>query len=50
MQTLRKGGAITLRNATLTIEDWDRLRDIGQFDPAYLHLRGNGGWLESRAR
>ncbi|HWT30257.1 MAG TPA: Crp/Fnr family transcriptional regulator [Propylenella sp.] len=50
MQTLRKGGSITLRNGTLTINDFDRLRDIGQFDPAYLHLRGNGGWLESRAR
>jgi hypothetical protein len=24
---------------TVTVLDWDRLREAGEFDPTYLHLR-----------
>ena len=32
-------GLITLRNGSVTVLDWDRLRQAGEFDPTYLHLR-----------
>jgi CRP-like cAMP-binding protein len=40
LQDLRRDHLITLRGRTLTILDWARLRDAGDFDAAYLHLRG----------
>ena len=39
LQELRGEGLITLRNGSLTVLDWDRLREAGEFDPTYLHLR-----------
>lgn len=41
LQDLRRDNLITLRGRTLTILDWTRLRDAGDFDAAYLHLRGH---------
>ena len=32
-------GLITLRNGSVTVLDWDRLKEAGEFDPTYLHLR-----------
>src|SRR3954469_3828772 len=39
LQDLRGEGLITLRNGSVTVLDWDRLREAGEFDPTYLHLR-----------
>ena len=38
LQELRGDGLITLRSGSLTVLDWDGLRQAGEFDPAYLHL------------
>ena len=46
--SLRKDGLITLSRRQLVVLDWTRLREIGDFDPSYLHLSakqsGGGGW------
>src|SRR5215213_733852 len=39
LQELRGDGLITLRNGSVPVLDWDRLRQAGEFDPTYLHLR-----------
>ena len=39
LQDLRAEGVIALERKTVTILDWDSLRNTGQFDPAYLHLK-----------
>ena len=39
LQQLRGDGLIRLQDRRLTILDWDRLCEVGDFDPAYLHLR-----------
>ena len=36
----RSEGLITLDARTLIIHDWDRMVDIGEFDPLYLHMEG----------
>jgi CRP-like cAMP-binding protein len=41
LQALRRTGAMEFRNGELTVRDWKRLTDIGEFDPAYLHMRGS---------
>src|SRR4051794_36996575 len=38
LQELRGEGLITLRAGSLTVLDWDRLQEAGEFDPTYLHL------------
>ncbi|MDD1450058.1 Crp/Fnr family transcriptional regulator [Sphingomonas sp. H160509] len=38
LQRFREDGTIELRNKTLTVTDPARLRSLGQFNPAYLHL------------
>ena len=38
LQELRGNGLITLRSGSLTVLDWDGLRQAGEFDPTYLHL------------
>ncbi|MDP4003345.1 Crp/Fnr family transcriptional regulator [Methylobacterium sp. NEAU K] len=38
VQELRHDGLITWRGTSLTIEDWNRLCRIAEFDPAYLDL------------
>jgi CRP-like cAMP-binding protein len=40
LQALRGDGLITLKGRTLTIRDWQRLKQAGQFEPSYLHLDG----------
>jgi CRP-like cAMP-binding protein len=35
---LRRESLVALSNRELTIHDWDRLREVGEFDPHYLHL------------
>jgi CRP-like cAMP-binding protein len=39
LQDLRGDGLITLQNGSVTVLDWDRLKEAGEFDPTYLHLR-----------
>jgi CRP-like cAMP-binding protein len=36
---LRASGCLDFRSGELTILDWDRAAEIGQFDPMYLHLK-----------
>jgi CRP-like cAMP-binding protein len=37
-QELRSEGLITWRGKTLTVNDWEGLKEAGDFDPTYLHL------------
>jgi len=39
LQELRGEGLIALHHGRLPILDWARLKEVAQFDPAYLHLR-----------
>jgi len=39
LQALRRTGAMQFRNGTMTVHDWQRLAEIGHFDPSYLHIR-----------
>ncbi|MHB0774801.1 Crp/Fnr family transcriptional regulator [Halomonas sp. WWR20] len=39
VQRLRKEGLITLNSKRMVIEDWERLKAFGQFNPNYLHHR-----------
>ena len=40
LQELRGNGLIsTPKNGRVVIEDWDRLREAGEFDPTYLTSR-----------
>jgi CRP-like cAMP-binding protein len=38
LQALRRTGTMEFRERVLTVRDWDGLRQIGEFDPRYLHL------------
>jgi CRP-like cAMP-binding protein len=37
-QQLRAEGLIVTEGTRLTIPDWERLKQVGEFDPTYLHL------------
>jgi CRP-like cAMP-binding protein len=37
-QAMRADGLIQTKGTRLTIPDWDRLKQVGDFDPTYLHL------------
>ena len=39
LQDLRGEGLITLQAGSVTVLDWERLREAGEFDPTYLHLK-----------
>jgi len=39
MKALERSGVITRKARSLLINDWDRLQKLGNFDPAYLHVR-----------
>jgi CRP-like cAMP-binding protein len=41
LQDMRAEGLIELKGDRLTIPDWDRLKEVGEFDPTYLHLEGD---------
>jgi CRP-like cAMP-binding protein len=38
LQELRARGLIRLQGARLKVLDWDGLKELGEFDPTYLHL------------
>ena len=38
LKKLRDENLLTFRGGTVTIEDWDRLQRVAEFDPTYLHL------------
>lgn len=38
LQDLRAEGLITSRGRTLIINDWERLQQVGQYSPDYLHV------------
>ena len=38
MQQLRAAGLIESRGTRITVPDWDRLKEAGEFEPTYLHL------------
>ncbi len=38
LQHLRAEGLIVTQGTKLTIPDWNRLKEVGEFDPTYLHL------------
>ena len=37
-QQMRAEGLIVTQGTRLTIPDWDKLKEVGEFDPTYLHL------------
>jgi CRP-like cAMP-binding protein len=37
LQELRGAGLITLRGGALTVQDWEGLKEAGEFDQTYLH-------------
>ena len=39
MQDLRRTRCVELRDGVLQVRDWRRLQQVGEFDPAYLHLK-----------
>ena len=39
LQDLRGEGLITLHAGSVTVLDWERLKEAGEFDPTNLHLR-----------
>ncbi len=43
IKALTQDGYITKTKRAVRIEDWDRLRQIGDFDPRYLHYNGSRG-------
>jgi hypothetical protein len=38
LQDLRAEGLITSHGKTLIINDWERLQQVGQYNPDYLHI------------
>jgi len=38
IQKLRKEDLITLQGGTLKVQNWEGLKSVGGFDPAYLHV------------
>jgi CRP-like cAMP-binding protein len=38
IQSLRREGLISWINHTITILDWDKIRDLAEFDPTYLSM------------
>jgi CRP-like cAMP-binding protein len=42
LQALRADGLIQTKGTQVTIPDWERLTEVGEFDPLYLHLEKEG--------
>jgi hypothetical protein len=38
LQQMRAEGLIETKGTRLRIPDWDKLKEVGEFDPTYLHL------------
>jgi CRP-like cAMP-binding protein len=41
LQEMRADGLIELKGERLTIPDWDKLKQAGDFEPTYLHLESD---------
>ncbi len=41
LQEMRADGLIELKGDRLNIPDWEKLKQVGEFDPTYLHLESN---------
>ncbi len=41
VQQMRTEGLIELKGDRLNIPDWEKLKQVGEFDPTYLHLKSN---------
>jgi CRP-like cAMP-binding protein len=41
LQQMRADGLIETKGTQLKIPDWDKLKQVGEFDPTYLHLESN---------
>ena len=41
LQELRGAGLVSWNGTTLTVLDWERLKQVADFDPTYLHLRSD---------
>jgi len=39
LQSLQRDGLIERDRRTVRFPSWERLRDVGDFNPRYLHLR-----------
>jgi CRP-like cAMP-binding protein len=39
LQKLRADGLIATTNRRVVVKDWERLKEAGEFDPVYLHLK-----------
>nr|WP_297458120.1 Crp/Fnr family transcriptional regulator [uncultured Halomonas sp.] len=42
LQTLRADGLIQLTRTQVTVPDWEKLKEAGDFDPLYLHMEKSG--------
>lgn len=42
LQALRSDGLIQSNRTQITVPDWEKLKQAGDFDPLYLHLEKNG--------
>jgi CRP-like cAMP-binding protein len=41
LQQMRADGLIETRGTQLRVPDWDKLKQVGEFDPTYLHLEND---------
>jgi CRP-like cAMP-binding protein len=41
LQAMRADGLIETKGTQLKIPDWDKLKQVGEFDPTYLHLESS---------
>ena len=41
LQQMRAEGLIELKGDRLNIPDWEKLKQVGEFDPNYLHLESD---------
>ena len=48
LQLLRESGLVDLKNGRLYVHDFEKLAELGEFDPLYLHLRGAGTALRAK--
>lgn len=42
LQALRANSLIQSKRTQITVPDWEKLKEVGDFDPLYLHLEENG--------
>ena len=41
LKQMRADGLIETKGTQLRVPDWDRLKQVGEFDPTYLHLESD---------